>query len=206
MSDVPGEQAAEEGTGWFQTVGSRVLHEGHLTLRVDTVRMPDGTAEREVVQPPDAVGVVALVASDAGPDVVLVRQHRQPVGRTVLELPAGVRDVEGEDPLDTGRRELAEECGLRSDRWDLLTTVHTSPGWSTERVTLLVARDCTPTTAPHDHEPRGEEAAMEVVRLPLDAAVDAVRRGTISDAKTALALVLVGGGLAGTPRDGGQRA
>ncbi len=178
---------SEGERGWFETVDSRVVHEGHVTLRVDTVRMPDGTAERDVAVPPDAVGVVALV----GDDVVLVRQHRQPIGGTTLELPAGVMDVEGEDPLDTGRRELAEECGLASDDWSVLTSVYTSPGWTTERVTLVLARDCRPTAPPPDFEPTGEEAAMEVVRLPLSAAVEAVRDGTITDVKAALGLVLV---------------
>ena len=179
-SPVTGEQ------GWFETLDSRVLHEGHVTLRIDTVRMPDGTAEREVVQSPDAVGVVALVGDDA----VLVRQFRQPVGRTTLEIPAGLRDVEGEDPIDTGRREVAEECGLASDDWSVLTTVHSSPGWTTEQVTLLLARNCRPTEMPQDFTPEGEEAAMEVVRLPLGAAVEAVHDGTITDAKAALGLVL----------------
>ena len=174
-------------SGWFETVDSRVVHEGHVTLRVDRVLLPDGPAEREVVVPPDAVGVIALV----GDDVVLVRQHRQPVGRTTLEVPAGVRDVEGEDPVETGRRELAEECGLGSDDWAVLTTIHTSPGWCTEQVTLLVARDCHPVAPPPGFEASGEEAAMEVVRLPLTAAVEAVRDGTITDAKAALGLVLV---------------
>lgn len=173
--------------GWFETVDQRVVHEGHVTLRVDTVRMPDGDAEREVAVPPDAVAVVALVDGD----VVLVRQHRQPVGSDVLELPAGVLDVDGEDPVDAGRRELAEECGLRSDDWSVLTSVHTSPGWSTERVTLLLARDCRPAPRPQGFEPHGEEAVMEVVRLPLGAAVEAVRDGTVADAKTALGLLLV---------------
>lgn len=179
-----------DATGWFETVDSRVVHEGHVTLRIDRVRLPDGTVEREVVVPPDAVGVVALV----GDDVVLVRQHRQPLGRTSLELPAGVRDVDGEDPVTTGQRELAEECGLASDDWSLLTTIHSSPGWTTEQVTLLLARDCRPTDAPAGFEATGEEASMEVVRLPLDAAVDAVRAGTITDVKAALGLVLVATG------------
>jgi ADP-ribose pyrophosphatase len=175
--------------GWFETVDSRVVHDGHVTLRVDRVHMPDGPADREVVVPPDAVGVVALL----GDDVVLVRQYRQPIGRTSLELPAGVQDVAGEDPLETGRRELAEECGLASDDWSVLTAVHTSPGWTTERVTLLLARDCRPTDTPPHFEATGEEAAMEVVRLPLTAAVDAVRAGTITDVKAALGLCLVAG-------------
>lgn len=172
---------------WFSTMSSRQVHDGHVGLRVDTVRMPDGSqADRDVAVPPDAVGVVALHEGD----VVLVRQYRHPVGATTLELPAGVRDVDGESPQETGARELAEECGLASDDWDELVTIHTSPGWSTERVTLLVARGCRPTTPPEGFEPHAEEAAMEVVRLPVDVALAAVRDGTITDAKAAVGLLL----------------
>lgn len=172
---------------WFTTVSSRQVHDGHVDLRVDTVRMPDGSeADRDVAVPPDAVGVVALHEGE----VVLVRQYRHPVGATTLELPAGIRDVAGESVQQTGARELAEECGLESDDWTELVTVHTSPGWSTEKVTLLLARDCRRTDTPDDYEPHAEEAAMEVVRLPVDAALAAVRDGTISDAKAAVGLLL----------------
>jgi ADP-ribose pyrophosphatase len=172
---------------WFTTVSSRNVHDGHVDLRVDTVRMPDGSeADREVAVPPDAVAVVALHDGD----VVLVRQYRHPVGATTLELPAGVRDVEGESAQQTGARELAEECGLASQDWEELVTIHTSPGWSTETVTLFVARDCRPVDPPGDYEPHAEEAAMEVVRLPVEAALAAVRDGTISDAKAAIGLLL----------------
>lgn len=174
-------------TDWFTTTGSREVHTGHVTLRIDTVTTPDGTVEREVAVPPDAVAVVAVLDGD----VVLVRQHRQPIGATTLELPAGVLDHDGEGVLEAGARELAEECHLAADHLEELVTVATSPGWTTERVTLLHARGVHRTDPPDGFEATAEEAAMEVVRLPLEAAVTAVRDGTISDAKTALGILLV---------------
>lgn len=180
MSDV---------SSWFATVGSRVVHEGHVTLRIDEVTTPSGTVDREVVVPPDAVGVVALIDDD----VVLVRQHRQPLGASTLELPAGVLDRPDEDVVEAAARELAEECRLGAREWTVLTTLATSPGWTTERITLLSARGVTPVDPPEGFESEHEEAAMEVVRLPLEAAVAAVREGIIIDAKTALGILLVAG-------------
>lgn len=174
---------------WFRTADSRVVHEGHVTLRIDLVETPDGEVEREVVVPPDAVAVVAVLDGD----VILVRQHRQPVGATTLELPAGVLDVDGEDVVAAGARELAEECHLAADDWAELITIVTSPGWTTERVTLLHAQGVHQTEAPDGFEATAEEAAIEVVRLPLQRAVEAVHDGTISDAKTALGILLVAG-------------
>lgn len=174
-------------TEWFSTTGSRVVHTGHVTLRIDEVTTPDGPVEREVAVPPDAVAIVALVDGD----VVLVRQHRQPINGTTLELPAGVLDHDGESVLEAAARELAEECHLAAEHWSQLVTVVTSPGWTTERVTLVRADGVHPTTAPEGFEATAEEAAMEVVRLPLEAAVAAVHDGTISDAKTALGILLL---------------
>lgn len=156
-------------------------------LRIDELSTPEGTVEREVVVPPDAVAVVAVLDGD----VVLVRQHRQPVGATTLELPAGVLDVDGEDVQAAGARELAEECHLGADDWAELLTIVTSPGWTTERITLLHAQGLHPADPPDGFEATAEEAAMEVVRLPLEDAVEAVHDGTIIDAKTALGILLV---------------
>ena len=190
MSPGPGagsDAAAGDGGAWFDTVASRVVHAGHVTLRVDTVAMPDGsTAQREVASPPDAVAIVALLDGD----VVLVRQHRQPVGATLLELPAGVLDVVGEDVTTAAARELAEEAGLAAGTITQLTTTWSSPGWSTERVAIVLATDLRPVPPPPGFVAHAEEAAMEVVRLPLDAAVEAVLDGTITDSKTAVGLLL----------------
>lgn len=177
-------------SSWFETVGSRVVHEGHITLRVDEITTGDGTVEREIAVPPDAVAVVALLDGD----VVLVRQYRQALGTSTLELPAGVLDVPGEDVIEAAAREFAEECQLGARDWRVLTTLAPTPGWSTERVTLVQASGVHTTDPPAGFEPAAEEAAMEVVRLPLDAAVAAVRDGTILDAKTAVGILLVADG------------
>lgn len=173
---------------WFTTTSTRRVHDGHLGVRVDGVATPDGgTVMREVVETPDAVVVVPLTRDG---DVVLVRQYRHPTGRAVLELPAGLRDVEGETPERTAARELAEECGLAAASLEVMLTAWVSPGWATERSTLVLASDVVPVPAPEGFVPEAEEAALEVVRLPLEAAVAAVHDGTIDVLPTALGILL----------------
>src|SRR3712207_4766857 len=106
--------------GTYEVKSSRVAYRSaFLHVRVDEVVMPDGTVRRrEVVETQPAVAVVAL--DDQGV-VTLVRQYRHPLGKRVLEVPAGKLDVEGEEPLTAARRELAEETGLEASRWELLT-------------------------------------------------------------------------------------
>jgi 8-oxo-dGTP pyrophosphatase MutT (NUDIX family) len=175
------------GGAWFETVASRITHAGHVTVRIDTVVAEDGTTVlREVATPPNAVAIVALLEGD----VVLVRQHRQPVGATLLELPAGVLDVPREDVLTAAARELAEEVGLAAGRMTSLTTIWSSPGWSAERVTIVLATDVRPCPPPAGFVPHAEEAAMEIVRLPLAVALEAVHDATITDAKTVVGLLL----------------
>ena len=174
--------------GWFETLDSRVVHDGWSTVRVDTIRMPDGDqADREVVEHVAAVAVVPVF--DDG-TVVLVRQYRHAVGQYLLEIPAGILDVEGEPEADAARRELAEEVGLQADRLDHLVTVENSAGWSTERTSVYLGRGLSETARPEGFELEHEEADMELVRLPLTEAVDAVTRGEITDAKTVIGLLL----------------
>ena len=110
-----------------------------VVLRTDRVRMPDGElARRDVLEHPGAVAVVAL--DDAG-QVLLIRQYRHPVGHLLWEIPAGLRDVPGEPLRGTGERELLEETGYAARTWHVLTDCYTSPGISTERVTVFLARD-----------------------------------------------------------------
>lgn len=177
-----------DAPGWFETLDSRVVHDGFSTVRVDRVRMPDGKeSDREVVEHDDAVAVVPLF--DDG-TVVLLRQYRHPVGRYLLEVPAGKLDVEGEPAADAARRELAEEVGLAAGRLDHLTTFHNSAGWCDERTHLYLGRDLSATDRPDGFELEHEEADMEVVRIPLDDALDGISRGEITDAKTVLGLLL----------------
>jgi 8-oxo-dGTP pyrophosphatase MutT (NUDIX family) len=141
--------------------GERVYEGKVISVRIDEFRYEDGsTAEREVVAHPGAVGIVAYDDEF----VYMVRQPREATGEErLLEVPAGKLDVEGEAPLDTAKRELAEEIGKRAGRWRELKRFYTSPGFADEQVELFVATDLTDADAEADDEER-----IEVVAWPLD--------------------------------------
>ena len=148
----------------------------------DQVTMSDGrVAERDLVINKGAVGVVAL--DDIG-RVVLIRQYRHPVRQRLWELPAGLRDVQGEDLAVTAARELGEETDLRAARFDLLVDLYTSPGFSAETIRLFLARELTPVPDDERHERTDEEADLEIAWFDLDEAVAMVLRGEITNAAT----------------------
>ena len=126
-----GAQPADDGirdeAGAWPVTQSSVLGSGAIvTLRQDTVRLPDGeSVAREVVEHPGAVAVVALDADDR---VLMIRQYRHPAGAMLWEVPAGLRDVAGEPLLETARRELLEEAGCQAADWHVLTDYLSSPG------------------------------------------------------------------------------
>jgi len=119
-------------------IDSTTLHQsGFLTLKRDTVRLPNGqAAQREFVVHPGAVVVLALL--DDG-QIVLERQFRYPVGRTMIELPAGKLDA-GEAPLACGQRELREETGYSAREWAYAGLMHLAIGYSTEVIHIYFAR------------------------------------------------------------------
>lgn len=163
---------------------SERLYEGRiLNLRRDRVRLPNGReATREVVEHPGAVAIVAL---DDGRNVYLVRQYRHPIGRETLEIPAGKLDA-GEEPLACARRELAEEVGLAAANWRLVLTFYTTPGFSDEIMYLFLATGL----HPYKEESDADEF-IEVMRLPLEEAVDQIFKGAIQDAKSMAGLLAV---------------
>ena len=138
-----------------------------------------GTVKRDVVVNKNAVVVVALDDVDR---VVLIEQYRHAVGERLWELPAGLRDVEGEEPARTAARELAEEADLHAARFDLLVDLHTSPGFSAETVRIFLARELTPVPEDERHERTDEEADIRIVWRDLDEAVAMVLRGEITNA------------------------
>jgi 8-oxo-dGDP phosphatase len=187
--------SGDDRPAWFETVSSREVYRGFSTVRVDTVRMPDGgEVEREIVERVDAVAVVAV---DTEGRILLLKQYRQPVRGYLLELPAGLLDVEGEDPEQAAHRELAEE--LRHDAGELqhLITVVNSAGWATERTHVYLAEGCRPGQAPDGFVAESEEADMEVVPMMAADVFEAVRSGSIVDAKTVIGLLLAEGRLSG---------
>jgi ADP-ribose pyrophosphatase len=162
----------------FEVLDSEKVYEGRIiALRRDTVAMPGGgSSVREVVHHPGAVAVVALDEQDR---VVLLRQYRHPVGRHLWELPAGLRDADGEPPLETAKRELAEEAQLAAVSWSLLVTVNNSPGFSDELVQIYLAEDLSPADRPEGFLVEHEEADMTLDRVPLADAVQRVFDGDI---------------------------
>lgn len=167
----------------YDVVSSEILVEAPiLALRRDMVRMPDASAgeriaAREIVE---HFGAVAVVALGADGRVAMVRQWRQAVGRRLLELPAGILDVTGEDPLDAARRELAEEAGLAAGRWSLLVDLATSPGFAEETVRVYLAEDLHEVDSDMDLGlATGEEAEIGVEWLTLRDAVTAIADGGI---------------------------
>lgn len=152
-------------------------------------RAPGGEEfERTVIEHPGAVAVVPL--HDDG-TVTLVRQYRPALDDELLELPAGVRDVAGEDDAATAGRELVEEAGLAAGRLRPLLTFHNAAGLSDETVSIFVAIDLR--EVPHDRQ-GAEEHEMTVERMPVDEAVAMIERGEITDAKTIIALLALGAG------------
>ena len=164
-------------TSDYRTLSSETVFAGRvLTVRVDEVAMPDGTAKREYVGHPGAVAVVAL--DDAGA-VVMVEQYRYPVRSRLLELPAGLLDVHDEPALRAAERELFEEARLHAARWDVLVDLHTTPGMTDEAVRVYLARELTDAT--EDYAATAEEVELTVSRLPLSAAADRVLAGEITN-------------------------
>ena len=178
----------DEPAHW-PVVSSAELVRGRLvTVRTNKVRMPDGElAERDVVIHPGAVAILAL---DDAEQVLVIRQYRHPVGRLLWEIPAGLRDVAGEPPWVTARRELLEEAGYRARDWRVLADYYTSPGFSTERLRVFLARDLEfVPESERDFVPEGEETQLVPAWLPLDEAVREVLAGELHNGVAALAIL-----------------
>jgi ADP-ribose pyrophosphatase len=170
-------------------VGSRLLHQGRvISLSIDRFTGPDGeTFEREVVRHPGAVSVVPVLWEDELPIVVLVRQYRAPLDALLLEIPAGKRDVPGEDPEVTAARELEEEVGYRATALEPLARFHNSAGFCDELSHVFLASGL-------ERVPQRlqgiEEQHMTVEHVPLHAVPDLVASGRLTDAKSIIGLLL----------------
>ena len=169
----------------FERIGSKVRFEGRLVeVREDRFRYDDGgESDREIVRHMGAVGIVA----HDGEHLYLVAQPREAVGEeALLELPAGKLDVEGEPPLDTAKRELAEEIGKGAREWQHLTTYYSSPGFTDEQVHLYLA------TGLYDSEAEADEnERIEIHAVPL-ADLDATIKEN-KDSKTLIGLLWLKG-------------
>ncbi len=154
-----------------------------ITLRVDKARLPNGSeATREVVEHPGGVCVAALTDDDC---LLFVRQFRYPYGEVLLELPAGKLD-RGEDPLEAGKRERAEETGASATDYESLGKLYPSPGYCGEIIHLYMARNLSFGVMHPD-----EDEFLEVEKIPLEEAVRMVVDNQIPDAKTQAAVLKV---------------
>ena len=177
MIILAGDELADVPLAW-PVVSSTVLARGKITTYVkDQVRTPDGQLiEREYLEHPGAVGVIALDDHDR---VALVRQYRHPVRHRLIEPPAGLLDVGGEDYLKAIERELAEEVGLAARRWAVLVDLFTTPGILGESLRIYLARDLVAVDGPDGFTREGEEAHMDTVWATLDDLVEAVLDGRL---------------------------
>jgi ADP-ribose pyrophosphatase len=165
----------------MERIDGEVVWEGKIgRVRVDRFRYDDGEeADREIVEHPGAVGIVA----HDGETLFLVKQPREPVNDpALLELPAGKLDEEGEKPLDTAKRELAEEIGKGARTWQQLTSFYTSPGFTDEECHIFMATDLFDESAEAEENER-----IEIVEVPL-AELDSVIRDC-RDSKTLVGLL-----------------
>ena len=158
------------------------IFRGHIvTLQLDRVSLPDGKeATREVARHPDGVAVLAL---DGEGQALLVTQFRYPLGRELLEIPAGKLDP-GEEPRAGALRELEEEAGVRPDELLELGGIYVSPGFCDEKIHLYLARGLRQTACHPD-----EDEFLSVSRMPFGELADRVLSGRVEDAKTVAAVL-----------------
>lgn len=200
MSEEAAAWLSDLTDSWPVAATDVVAKSNIVTVRRDSVRMPDGQeAERDVVEHPGAVAVLAL--DDTG-RVLLIRQYRHPVGRQLWEIPAGLRDVPGEPLVETAQRELLEEAGYIAADWHVLTDIFTSPGFSNERLRIFLAMKLTHIPeAERDYVPHHEEAHLKIEWAPLDVVVSRFLAGELHNGVTAVgvlaAYVARQGGFAG---------
>ncbi|MFC2065714.1 NUDIX hydrolase [Chloroflexota bacterium] len=165
-----------------ETLSSKVIFEGRaVKLRVDTVKMPSGRqGTREIVEHADCVAVIPIDADD---NIVLVKQFRTPVGKELLEIPAGGID-QGEDAEAAVRRELREEIGYLPRRLECLGGFYSTPGYCTEYLYLYLASDLTPSRLFAE-----DTEGIEVVRVPISQIPGLITSGSICDAKSIAGLL-----------------
>lgn len=174
---------------WRRTASTIGFDDPYLTLTVDTIEAPDGQEhQRVVVHPRRAVAVAAI---DDERRILLVEQYRHPMGRRVLEIPAGLMDVEGEQPQQAAARELAEEADLLAGSWRELMQIAPTVGYSTEILTVFHVTDLAPVAEADRIVREAEEADMTHWWVDLDEAVAACLDGRIFDAKTVIAILAV---------------
>jgi ADP-ribose pyrophosphatase len=175
-----------------RTLASRLAYDGvFLRLFVDEVRSSDGhQGTREYLRHPGAVMIVPLLDAE---HVLLERQFRYPLGRAIVEFPAGKLDA-GEAPLDCARRELLEETGYIAQRWSYLGSLHNAVAYSDERIVIFLAEELA-----RNGEARLDAGeTLEVFEAPWRQLLEWVRDGSVTDVKTMVGAMWLEKTLGGT--------
>ncbi|MDV2683325.1 NUDIX hydrolase [Alkalihalophilus lindianensis] len=164
-----------------KTIQSTSIYKGRIIdLQIDEVELPNGkTSKREIVKHPGAVAIIPITKEG---NIILVRQFRKALEKTIIEIPAGKLD-EGEAPLMCAKRELAEETGYQSSELEFLLSFYTSPGFADEIIHLYVASGLSEGTTNRD-----EDEFLDVMEVTLEEAEAMVGDQQIHDAKTAYAI------------------
>ncbi|MDH6579353.1 NUDIX hydrolase [Kitasatospora sp. MAP5-34] len=195
MTDI--QQIRDAAEEW-RVVSSETPFQGRVTgVRTDQVEMPDGSiARRDYQIHPGSVSILAL---DDQQRVLIVRQYRHPVRQRLWELPAGLLDVPGENPLHAAQRELYEEAHCKAGEWKVLVDFYTSPGGTDEALRLFLATDLAEAEGDR-YAAHGEELEIEIARVPLAELVALVLAGelhnpTLITGTLALHAALTGAGI-----------
>lgn len=190
IEDVPEE--------WQVTATSTPFRGNKTSVRTDDVIMPDGTVVKRDYQVHP--GSVAILALDDDGRVVVLRQYRHPVRRRLWEIPAGLLDVPGENPLHAAQRELYEEAHVKAEDWRVLTDVYTTPGGCDEAVRIFLARDLGEAEGAR-FEVFEEEADMELARVELTELVRGALAGELHNNCLVVGVLAVTAALAGEGLD-----
>jgi ADP-ribose pyrophosphatase len=189
----------------FAHLADRLVHQGHVWhVAVGTFRAPDGSEfERDIVRSPGAVAAVPLqFDAEGNASVILVRQYRPPYDRAVIEIPAGMRDVEDEPVADTIARELIEEAGVHAARLEPLLEFYPSAGMTDSVLHLYLATELTQGEARREHTEQDMRTGW-FTRAEFEAMIVS---GRVADAQTlaAYALLLIHDRSSGNGRSGGR--
>jgi ADP-ribose pyrophosphatase len=181
VSSIP---LADERYSAPVTASEAVFDGAVWDVRRDRFELDGSSIVREYQDHP---GAVAVLAEDAQGRILLIKQYRHPIGHRDWELPAGLLDVDGEEPEAAARRELAEEADLEARDWSPLCSFFSSPGGSSEKITVYRARDLTPTGSRFDRT--AEEAGIELRWVPRDEAVEAILDGRLRNSILIIAVL-----------------
>jgi ADP-ribose pyrophosphatase len=168
----------------------RVFDGRIVKVDLDTVRAPDGSEMKlEMVRHRGASAIVPLLSDlDAeDPSILLIKQYRYATNGTIWEIPAGVLDP-GEEPIDCARRELLEEVGAQAERFEHLTTIYTTPGFTDEQIHIFLATNITVGETSHELD-----EFIEVEARPISRILEMIRDGELIDSKSITALLYLAG-------------